>query len=159
MDPKTKQKVLRLLSNGMYLMTSGHGAHAAAATVTWVSQVSFKPPLVMAAVRKESRLFSGLRQSRVAALHILDSRQKNLAQKFFTRSRSNADPLNGEPYSEGKTSAPILKNLHAYVECKVHGIHDEHGDHAIVILEVVDAVMHKPIHPLTVADSPWEYGG
>lgn len=159
MDSKAKQKVLRLLSNGMYVLTSGHGTRLAAATVTWVSQASFKPPLIMAAVRKDSRLFSCLRESHVAALHILDRRQKNLAQKFFTRTRGTADPLNGEPFSEGKTSAPILKNLLAYVECKVVHIHEEHGDHAIVILEVVDAALHKPVRPLTVADSPWEYGG
>jgi flavin reductase (DIM6/NTAB) family NADH-FMN oxidoreductase RutF len=159
MDPKTKQKTLRLLSNGMYVLTSGRGARLAAATVTWVSQASFKPPLITVAVRKESTLFMCLRQSRVAALHILDRRQKPLAQKFFTRSRGTADPLNGEPFSEGKTSAPILKNLPAYVECRVVHIYEEHGDHAIVILEVVDAALHKPVRPLTVADSPWEYGG
>jgi flavin reductase (DIM6/NTAB) family NADH-FMN oxidoreductase RutF len=159
MDSKVKQKTLRLFSNGMYVLTSRQGSRPAAATVTWVSQASFKPPLIMAAVRKDSRLFSCLRESRVAALHILDRRQKNLAQKFFTRTRGTADPLNGEPFSEGKTSAPILKNLLAYVECKVVHIQEEHGDHAIVILEVVDAALHKHVRPLTVADSPWEYGG
>lgn len=111
MDPKTKQKTLRLLSNGMYILTSGHGTRLGAATVSWVSQASFKPPLIMAAVRKESRLFACLRQSLVAALHILDRRQKHLAQKFFTRTSGTADPLNGEPFLEGKTSTPILKNL------------------------------------------------
>jgi flavin reductase (DIM6/NTAB) family NADH-FMN oxidoreductase RutF len=159
MDPKTKQKTLRLISNGMYVLTSGRGTRLGAATVTWVSQASFKPPLLMVAVRRDSTLFSCLRESRVAALHILDRRQKSLAQKFFTRARANTPPLNGEPFSEGKTSAPILKNLAAYVECKVVNIHEEHGDHAIVILEVVEAALHKPVRPLTVADSPWEYGG
>lgn len=159
MDPKTKQKTLRLLSNGMYVLTSRHGSRPAAATVTWVSQASFKPPLIMAAVRRDSTLFSCLRESRVAALHILDRRQKHLAQKFFTRARANAAPLNGEPFSEGKTCAPILRDLPAYLECKVVHIHEDHGDHAIVVLEVVDAALHRPVHPLTVADSPWEYGG
>jgi flavin reductase (DIM6/NTAB) family NADH-FMN oxidoreductase RutF len=159
MDPKVKQRTLRLFSNGMYVLTSRQGSRPAAATVTWVSQASFKPPLIMAAVRRDSSLFSCLRESRVAVLHILDRRQRNLAQKFFTRARANAAPLNGEPYSEGKTSAPILKNLSAYVECKVVHIHEEHGDHAVVILEVVEAGLRKPVHPLTVADSPWEYGG
>jgi flavin reductase (DIM6/NTAB) family NADH-FMN oxidoreductase RutF len=159
MDPKTKQKTLRLISNGMYVLTSGHGTRHAAATVTWISQASFKPPLITAAVRKDSTLCSCLRDSRVAVLHILDRRHKNFAQKFFTRAKAHSDPLIGEPFSKGKTSAPILRNLPAYVECKVVDIHDEHGDHAIFVLEVVDAVLHKPVRPLTVADSPWEYGG
>jgi flavin reductase (DIM6/NTAB) family NADH-FMN oxidoreductase RutF len=159
MDPKIKQKTLRLLSNGMYVLTSRHGSRPAAATVTWVSQASFKPPLLMAAVRRQSTILSCLQESRVAALHILDRRQKNLAQKFFTRTRAGSGPLNGEPYSQGKTSAPILKNLSAYLECKVIEIREEHGDHAIVLLEVVDAALDRPVHPLTVAESPWEYGG
>ena len=159
MDPKIKQQALRLLSNGMYILTSGRGTRLGAATVTWVSQASFKPPLLMAAVRKDSTLCSCLRDSRVAVLHILDRRHKKFAQKFFARTKAHSDPLNGEPFSEGKTSAPILQNLPAYVECKVVDIHEEHGDHAIFVLEVVDAVLHKPVRPLTVADSPWEYGG
>jgi flavin reductase (DIM6/NTAB) family NADH-FMN oxidoreductase RutF len=36
---------------------------------------------------------------------------------------------------------------------------ERRGDHAIVILEVVNAEIRGEITPLTVADSPWEYGG
>lgn len=51
MNPKIKRKTLRMLSNGMYVITSSSGERYGAATVTWVSQASFKPPLVMAADR------------------------------------------------------------------------------------------------------------
>jgi flavin reductase (DIM6/NTAB) family NADH-FMN oxidoreductase RutF len=159
MDPKTKQKTLRLITNGMYVLTSRHGDRLGAATVTWVSQASFKPPLLMTAVRKNSSVFRCLMESRIAALHILGSQQKDIAQKFFSPTRGAGSELNGEPFSEGKTSAPILKNLPAYMECKVVDIRDEYGDHAIVILEVVEAMLHRPVRPLTIADSPWEYGG
>lgn len=33
------------------------------------------------------------------------------------------------------------------------------GDHAVVVLEVVAAERHGDLQPLTVAASPWEYGG
>jgi flavin reductase (DIM6/NTAB) family NADH-FMN oxidoreductase RutF len=36
---------------------------------------------------------------------------------------------------------------------------DQHGDHAIVLLEVVNAEIRREVNPLTVADSPWKYGG
>lgn len=160
MDPKTKQKTLRLLTNGMYVLTSnGTNGHLGAATVTWVSQASFKPPLLMLAVRKNSNVFRCLRESRVAALHVLAVGQSAIAQKFFAPSRGSSTKLNDEPFFEGKTSAPILKNLPAYVECKVLDIREEYGDHAIVILEVVEAELGAHIVPLTVSDSPWEYGG
>jgi hypothetical protein len=67
MDAKVKQKTLRMLSNGVYVLTSRTGDRYGAATVTWVSQVSFKPPLVMAAVRRESNVFKCLAESRIAA--------------------------------------------------------------------------------------------
>jgi flavin reductase (DIM6/NTAB) family NADH-FMN oxidoreductase RutF len=158
-DQKTKQKTLRLLTNGMYILTSRDGSTLGAATVTWVSQSSFKPPLLMAAVRKDSSVFRCLVKSRVAALHILGSHQQTIAQKFFSPTKADSEALNGEPFFEGKTSAPILKNLNAYLECNVVDVREEYGDHAIVILQVVEAELHNVVEPLTIPGSPWEYGG
>ncbi len=159
MDPKTKQKTLRLLTNGMYILTSRNGSSLGAATVTWVSQSSFKPPLLMAAVRKDSTVFRCLVESRIAALHVLGSHQQEIAQKFFSPTKADGVALNGEPFFDGKTSAPILKNLHAYLECNVVDVRQEYGDHAIVILEVIEAELLQPVEPLTIPGSPWEYGG
>jgi len=163
MNTKTRQKTLRLLSNGVYVLTSSAADHLGVATVTWVSQASFKPPLLMAAVRRSSNVFHCLAGSRVAALHILGSDQREVAQKFFSptkgQTKGNDGSLNGEPFTIGKTSAPILKNIRAYVECRVIDIREQYGDHAVVVLEVIEAVCSEDFHPLTVADSPWEYGG
>jgi flavin reductase (DIM6/NTAB) family NADH-FMN oxidoreductase RutF len=159
MDPKVKQKTLRLLTNGMYILTSRAGEAFGAATITWVSQASFRPPLLMAAVRLDSSVFRCLSESRVAALHVLGKHQKQIAQKFFSPTRGGEKDLNGEPYFEGKTSAPVLENLPAYMECRVVDIREEYGDHAIVILEVVETQLLASVDPLTVPESPWEYGG
>ena len=159
MDQKTKQKTLRLLTNGMYVLTSRNGSTLGAATITWVSQSSFKPPLLMAAVRKDSTVFRCLIESRIAALHILGSHQQAIAQKFFSPTKADGVALNGEPFFDGKTSAPILRNLHAYLECNVLDVREEYGDHAIVILEVVEAGNRGAVVPLVVNDSPWKYGG
>jgi len=159
MDAKTRQKTLRLLSNGMYVMTSRHGDHYGGATVTWVSQASFKPPLLMTALRRESNVFQCLAKSRIAALHILGSEQQDVARKFFSPTQVVDGVMNGEPFTEGKTSAPILQNAPAYIECRVHQIFDNGGDHAMVIMEVVEAECRIQVRPLTIAESPWEYGG
>jgi flavin reductase (DIM6/NTAB) family NADH-FMN oxidoreductase RutF len=159
MDLKTKQKVLRLLTNGMYVITSRSSERYGAATITWVSQASFKPPLLMVALRKDGSVYQCLVESRVAVLHVLDSGQRDLAQKFFPATEQSQGTLNGEPYSEGRTGLPVLDNLGAYLECKVVEIIEKHGDHAVVILEAVDAVIRRDIKPLTVMDSPWQYGG
>ena len=71
MDPRARKQTLRVFSNGIYVMTSQNGEEYGAATVTWVSQVSFRPPLVMAAVRRDSNVYKCLSKSGVAAIHIL----------------------------------------------------------------------------------------
>jgi flavin reductase (DIM6/NTAB) family NADH-FMN oxidoreductase RutF len=159
MDAKAKKETLRLLTNGVYVLTSRNGDDYGAATVTWVSQVSFQPPLVMAALRKDGNVFRCLQASGVAVLHIVGSNQQDLAQKFFSTTKESNGLLNGEPFIEGKTFAPVLKNLGAYLECKLTDTCEDYGDHAIVILEVVEAGNRGTVVPLVVNDSPWKYGG
>jgi flavin reductase (DIM6/NTAB) family NADH-FMN oxidoreductase RutF len=159
MDPKTRQKALRMLTNGMYVLTSRDGENFGAATVTWVSQASFKPPLLMAALRKDGSVFQCLAESRHAVLHVLAADQQTLAQKFFAPTKHTDNTLNGEPYTLNKDSSPILSSLPAYLECKLVEVNDRLGDHAIVILEVTGATVVRDVEPLTVTDSPWQYGG
>ena len=159
MDAKVRQKTLRLLTNGVYVLTSRVNGHCGAATVTWVSQVSFKPPLIMAAVRQESNVFKCLAESRVAALHIVGNGQQEIAHRFFFPTAAGSGTINGEPVVEGRTTAPVLANLPAHLECQVERIVDTDGDHAVVILRVVEAECREPVQPLTMADTPWQYGG
>ena len=159
MDAKVRQKTLRLLSNGVYVLTSRNENCYGAATVTWVSQVSFKPPLIMAAVRQESNVFKCLAGSRMAALHIVGNGQQDIAKRFFFPTRVNCTTINGEPFFEGRTTAPILENLPAHIECQVEKIVDTDGDHALVILRAVEAEIGEGVRPLTIAETPWEYGG
>jgi flavin reductase (DIM6/NTAB) family NADH-FMN oxidoreductase RutF len=159
MDPKTKQKVLRLLTNGMYVLTSRSAKSFGAATVTWVSQASFKPPLLMVALRKDGSAFECVVESRTAVLHVLDRGQRDIAQKFFAATEESQGLLNGEPYFDGTNGAPVLENLGAYLECKALQILEKPGDHAIVVFEVLNAVLCKDVEPLTVTGSPWQYGG
>jgi flavin reductase (DIM6/NTAB) family NADH-FMN oxidoreductase RutF len=159
MDAQARQRNLRLLTNGIYVLTSRHGDRYGAATVTWVSQVSFKPPLLMAALRKDGSVLSCLVPSGFSVLHVVGSEQQEIAQKFFSATKESNGFLNGEPFQEGKTSAPVLKNLKAYLECKLVEISEEYGDHAIAILEVVEAGNRGEVDPLVVGDSPWKYGG
>ena len=159
MDAQAKKKALRMFSNGMYVLTSRSGDCYGAATVTWVSQASFKPPLLMTAVRRDSNVYRCLAESRVAAIHVLAADQKEIAQKFFAPTTASAGMINGEPFVDGKTTAPVLRNTPAHVECRVQQIFDDLGDHSIVILEVVEAEFRREARPLTIGESPWEYGG
>lgn len=159
MDPKSRHRTLRMMSNGVYVMTSRSGGRFGAATVTWVSQASFRPPLLMAAVRPGNNVYACLRDSGVAALHILGSGQEDMARRFFAPTEAGASGINGEPFQEGITEVPILRNAPAYLECRVRRIVDDLGVHALVVLKVLDASCREQVRPMTIAESPWEYGG
>jgi flavin reductase (DIM6/NTAB) family NADH-FMN oxidoreductase RutF len=159
MDLITRRKTLRLVSNGMYVITSRSGDHYGAATVTWLSQASFKPPLIMVAIRLDSNVFKCLCAGSAAAIHILSSDQQEVAQRFFFPTKVNEHHINGEPFIEGVTGVPILPNAPAHIECRVVRIVADVGDHAVVILEVVEAACREAVRPLTIAESPWQYGG
>ena len=159
MDVKTRKKALRLLSNGVYVLTSRSGEQYGAATVTWVSQISFKPPLVMAAVRRDSNVFRCLAESHVAALHIVGERQQEVARRFFFPTRAAPGKINDEAFADGCTRAPILESLPAHLECRVEQIVNSGGDHALIILGVLEAECPEDVRPLTMAQTQWVYGG
>jgi flavin reductase (DIM6/NTAB) family NADH-FMN oxidoreductase RutF len=158
-DAKIKQKALRLLSNGVYVLASRSEDRYGAATITWVSQASFKPPLIMAAVRRESKVFKCLAESGYAVLHVVGDRQHEIARRFFFPTHTVCGTINGEAFMEGKTAAPVFPNLPAYIECQLDRIVDTDGDHAVVILRVVEADCREKVRPLTMAATPWNYGG
>jgi flavin reductase (DIM6/NTAB) family NADH-FMN oxidoreductase RutF len=159
MDLQARKKTLRMFSNGVYIITARCGEEYGGATVTWVSQASFKPPLVMAAIRKESNVFRCMKDSGAAAIHIVARDQRDIAQRFFNPTTVEDGRMNTEPFRNGQTLAPILQNIPAYIECKVRHVYDGVGDHAVVVLEVVEAECGPGVRPLTVAESPWQYGG
>jgi len=154
MNEVDKRETLRMVPNGLR-----SGATCGAAVVAWLSQASFKPQLIMASIRRQSRVLECLRQSGAAAIHILGTEQEEIAQKFFAPTKVSSQIINGEPFINGDTSAPILQNLPAYLECCLEQIVETGGDHVVVILEVVAAKRRKEVRPLMVTNSPWHYGG
>lgn len=154
-----RRTALRMLTNGVYVITARAGERCGAATVTWITQASFRPPLVIAAVRPDSNVFACLRDSGAAAIHLLARHQQDVARRFFAPTRAEDGGINGEPVTPGRTASPILDCAPAFVECRVRSIQETPGDHALVVLEVVEAVCRRRVEPLRLCDTPWEYGG
>jgi flavin reductase (DIM6/NTAB) family NADH-FMN oxidoreductase RutF len=153
-DTRTLQQAMRLLTSGVYVMTSRSEDRLCAATLTWVSQAAFEPPLVMAALRKKSDLYRCLAESGVAALHIVGDNQQDIAWRFLFPPSSGRDGLCGEPFADGVAGVPILNSLPAHLECRLDRIVDTGGDYVVVILRVIDAACGRGVRPLTMATAP-----
>lgn len=144
MNPDSKKSVLRMIPYGIYILTADDKkGNVAAATVNWVTQTSFMPPLVAVAVKANSGTYQTLKAAQTFALNMLGKDHKSLAFTFFRPADVTDGKISGQPYHKGSTGAPILSEAPGAVECRVSSI-VEHGDHHIVIGEVVEAHLHKP---------------
>ena len=84
MDPNVKKTTLRMIPYGLYVLTAAHAdGRVAAATVNWVTQASFEPPLVVVGVKADSHGYALIQASRVFALNVLGKDQGPMAFAFF----------------------------------------------------------------------------
>jgi flavin reductase (DIM6/NTAB) family NADH-FMN oxidoreductase RutF len=158
MAANTKKKVLRLIPYGLFVATSRAAEKIGAGTINWVTQTSFAPPLVVAAIKAESTLHEVIGASRVFALHALGKSQKEIAMAFFKGAQPEGDTLNGYRIEAGATGAPILVDAPAWFECRV-AEEIRRGDHTIFVGEVVEAGWRRDEEPLTLRDTGFFYGG
>jgi flavin reductase (DIM6/NTAB) family NADH-FMN oxidoreductase RutF len=143
MDADAKKTALRMIPYGIYVLTAESGNEVAAATVNFVTQTSFNPPLIAVAVKADSGAYAVIGKAGAFALNVLGKGQQGAAFKFFKPAEKQGDTISGEPVKKGSTGAPIIANAPAAVECRVVEI-VKRGDHHIVIGEVVDAHLAKP---------------
>jgi flavin reductase (DIM6/NTAB) family NADH-FMN oxidoreductase RutF len=144
MNADAKKTALRMIPYGIYVLTADDGKGGiAAATVNWVTQSAFAPPLIVVGVKTDSGAYKIVRETRNFVLNMLGKDQKGLAFTFFKPAEAKDGKISGQPYHKGVTGAPILSDAPAAVECRVKHIIEE-GDHHVVLAEVVEAHVMKP---------------
>src|SRR5215475_11705340 len=143
MDPNAKKTALRMIPYGLYVLTAqGKDGSIAAATVNWVTQASFAPPLLVVGVKADSGAHAVIKDAGAFALNILGKGQQAAAFAFFKPAHREGDRLNGELFRSGSTKSPLLASTPAFVECKLVDT-VERGDHSIFVGEVVEAGVGK----------------
>ena len=160
MDEEAKRTILRRIPYGMYVMTASAAGRPAASTLTWMSQCSFHPPLVMVGVQTGSRMREAVEKSGAMAIHFLGEGQQDVAQRFFRPPLDEDGRLHGIAYEPGAaTGAPVLADVPAWFEVRVTDRVDR-GDHTVYVCEVVAAALRDPgFEPLRLSSTPWSYGG
>ena len=144
MDADAKKTSLRMIPYGIYVLTADDGkGNVGAATVNWVTQTAFAPPLVAVGVKADSGIYQILKTARCFGLNMLGKEHKGLAFTFFKPTKLEDGKLSGQAFRKGATGAPILEAAPAAVECRVKTIIEE-GDHHVVLGEVVEAHLAKP---------------
>jgi len=159
MNEPAKKKLLQMIPHALYLLTAEANGEHAASTISWLTQASFKPPLISLAVRADSHTFAILNQSKAFVLNYLGENQKDVAQKFFKHVEPVDDSIAGETFVRSPLlKLPMFPHMAGYLECKITDI-VERGDHAVVVAEVLEAELSQANGLLLLSSTGWSYGG
>jgi flavin reductase (DIM6/NTAB) family NADH-FMN oxidoreductase RutF len=145
MNLDAKKTTLRMIPYGIYVLTAKAGeGTVAAATVNWVTQTAFNPPLVVVGVKTDSGTYALVKSTGIFTLNMLGKQAKDLAYTFFKPAVLDGGRLSGQSFHNGQNGLPILDAAIGALECKVTTI-VEQGDHHIVVGEVIEAHLPTPI--------------
>lgn len=153
-----KKTTLLMIPYGLYVLGTKQGDEIDAGTVNWVTQTSFKPPLVAMGVKKDSRLYSMVKASGTFSLSFLESGQKDLAFAYFRPVKVEGNQISGHAYETHETGAPVLTEAPAWVEGRIVGEIDV-GDHSCMVGVVTNAGLKRESKVLTLEECGVKYGG
>ena len=157
MDIKTRKLVLRMMTYGVYILTSKKDNSYIASTVTWVSQSSFKPPLLIVCLKKDTITHDIVKESGRFILHILNEDQKEIASNFIKHTIHKGGKLNGYKYTL-INELPVITSIPAYIECNIKK-YINLGDHPLFIAEITNIKLISLDNPLELRKTGWYYGG
>jgi flavin reductase (DIM6/NTAB) family NADH-FMN oxidoreductase RutF len=160
---KLRRRVLWKMPYGLYVVGARDGERRNGMTLNWATQVSFEPKLVGIGVEKDAVTHELIAAGGVFSLNILSREDRALVRKFVKPVEVDVDgrTLNGIPYHDGRSGAPILDQAVAYVDCEVRNPVDC-GGHTFFIGEVVDAAFQaddEETDVLRMEDTRMSYGG
>ena len=161
MDEAAKKTALRMIPYGMYVLTtkSQDGQDVGAATVNWLTQTSFSPPLVAVGVKADSGTHQHIKDTGVFAVNVIGSEQKDMAFTFFKPNQRDGNSIGGEEFEDSaETGSPLLLSSLAWWDCRVVG-EVAVGDHTTFVAEVVDAGVRREDNAILMREHNLFYGG
>ncbi len=142
------KQALEKIPYGVAVVTVGRGGAENGLAVSWMSQVSFDPPLVMVAVAKLHYSEEFLRSTKTFVINLLGADQQKLAAHFARESVSGEDKLGQVAARPSAGGAAILEEARAWLGCEVVQIHSA-GDHLLVIGRVEEGEVVNQSRALT----------
>lgn len=132
---------MREFTNGVALVTTGHGEQRMGCTATSLCSLSLDPPSLIVCITKTSSTLASLRANKMFGVNILAGAHESLADRFAGRSGvKGAARFAGVDWMTLVTGSPLLRDALACIDCNVEEVLERHT-HAIVIGRV--AAVHR----------------
>jgi flavin reductase (DIM6/NTAB) family NADH-FMN oxidoreductase RutF len=161
MNEDAKKTALRMIPYGMFVLTTRgkDGNDVGAATVNWITQASFTPPLVAVGVKADSSAYQHIKETGTFAINVIADDQINIAFTFFKTNPMEGDSIGGVRFEPGpETGCPLLLSSPAWWECRLVG-EVAKGDHTLFVGEVVEAGVREEKPAILMRDHNLNYGG
>ncbi|MEJ2168730.1 MAG: flavin reductase family protein, partial [Desulfobacterales bacterium] len=110
-------EALGTMTYGIYVLTTFHDDEFNCMIASWVSQVSYDPPLIMAAVHQNRYSHRLIEKSNCFALHALTRAQSDFLQRC--KGSGSSEKFTGIQWQRGITGCPVLSECQSYFECRV----------------------------------------
>jgi len=145
-------RAFRLVSYGLYLVTSKRGRELNGQIANTVFQVCAEPPVIAVCINKKNYTHKFIEESRVFAISILSKEAPmNLIGQFGFKSGRDIDKFENVNFKAGKTGAPLVTDFTVgFIEAEVMKSM-EVGTHTLFVGKVVEASVLGREEPLTYA--------
>jgi flavin reductase (DIM6/NTAB) family NADH-FMN oxidoreductase RutF len=150
MSDKAFATELAKIPYGVSVVTVGLGGSENGLTVSWLTQVSFEPPMLLFAIDKKHYSTELVEDVPSFVVNLLREDQANVAGHFARASTTKKRKIDEFPTRQTNNGVPILSDALAYYECDVVARH-EAGDHYLVVGQITAAAIVKDGAPLTSA--------
>ncbi len=119
--PERIDAVFRLVDREIWIVTAATAEHRSGLTATWVSQASIDAakPLVLIGLAPNHYTAELVDTSGAFALHLLTSKQADMAWGFANGTGRDRDKFSGLATRAGTTGSPLIEPCLAWLECKV----------------------------------------
>ncbi len=147
---KNANTLMKLITQGVYVIRVNNDQQQNAFTAAWVMQVSFDPLLLCFSINPQCRSYNLLKPGGVCCISVLNNEQFVEADHFGQTGIANK--IEGFKWLTTKTGASALANSVAYFDCRVDH-YSAAGDHQLVICEVIGGVILNDAQPMLYCDT------
>ena len=144
------------LTCGLYLLTTGTIEKPYGMIVSWTTQISYEPPLIMVAVRVNRHLHDLIPRFGCFALNVIPLEEDDLLNRF-----KKAPPearFKGLETFSGASGAPLVRSALAYLDCELKETYRP-GDHSLFIGQILEGRSLHQGRPFTTIDCGHIYLG
>ncbi|MER3523109.1 MAG: hypothetical protein C4326_03355 [Ignavibacteria bacterium] len=155
-DKKALTTILRKIPYGLFIVATASRERSAAIIANWITQVSFKPPLIAIALENDSNILHLLEESRSFSINTLPSGSVAQAKRYLKSLRGDENKVSLNDFTLTDRGIPYLTGAADVLMCSVVS-RLRTGDHLLCVGEIIEWHSRSSDAILTLRESGLRY--